>query len=288
MIKIMLGDFVAHSSVTDPGEYAAQINDLPTDMAELHKAINGFLIHIWKIRKSYPQLLRARPNEVFIRHNRNLIENAITLDDRPLSIARPMKKRSIVDCRHFATTLCMVLRHRGIPARARCGFATYLEKTHYEDHWGCEYWDARTNQWIMEDADKQLHQVSADHFITGARAWQMCRQDASKGNLFGFGAKMRGMWAARVNLVRDFASLNGFESISGDSWGLAYKDGSDLTAAELALLDEAATVASSDHRFDDMRALYNRNPELQMPAAVHNYDHVVTRQWRLVEWRQQK
>jgi hypothetical protein len=175
-----------------------------------------------------------------------------------------------------------------MPARARCGFATYLEKTHFEDHWVCEYWDARVSQWVMEDADKQMHTVSPDDFITGARAWQMCRQEHSKGDLFGFGAKMRGMWAARVNLVRDFASLNGFESVSGDSWGLAHKDGSDLTTAELALLDEAAALASSDDRFGALRALYEHSPDLQMPAVVHNYDHVVTRQWRLVEWRQQK
>ncbi|OKH56654.1 hypothetical protein [Scytonema sp. HK-05] len=31
-------------------------------------------------------------------------------------------------------------------------------------------------------------QVSPQKFITGARAWQICREDASKGNVFGWAA----------------------------------------------------------------------------------------------------
>lgn len=279
--------YTTHNYVSDPGDYSMLLNDLPTDMDELQRALNGILIHIWKVRKKYPRLLKTRPHEVFIRRNQNIIRNVINLDSQPLNLARPEEKRSIIDCRHFATMLCTVLRHREIPARARCGFATYLEDTHYEDHWVCEYWSFKEKRWVMEDADQQIHNVSSEQFITGGRAWQICRQDKSKGNLFGFGSKMRGMWATRVNLVRDFAALNGFESVSGDSWGLGYKDGSDLTADELLLLDEAAELSSSDDKFYEMQRLYIEGSELRMPATIHSFDHVKTRKWQMVDWQNQ-
>ena len=202
--------YTSHSPLTDPGEYAHQLSALPTDLSELHDAFDGLLIHLFKIQKSHPHLLEGRSHEVFIRHIRRLLSEMLSLDSHPLNIARPVEKRMIIDCRHFATLLCAVFRHRGIPARVRSGFATYLEKTHYQDHWICEYWSTNEARWVMEDADLQRHDVSPSQFITGGRAWQMCRENSSKGDRFGFGPDSRGAWATRENLVHDFAALNGF------------------------------------------------------------------------------
>ena len=55
------------------------------------------------------------------------------------------------------------------------------------------------------------------------------------------------MWAARVNLARDFAALNGFESVSGDGWGLTMTQDADLTDDDITLLNTAAALAMTDN-----------------------------------------
>ncbi|MCA2211786.1 transglutaminase-like domain-containing protein [Wangella sp. NEAU-J3] len=47
-------------------------------------------------------------------------------------------------CRHFAVLACALLRHRGIPARARCGFATYFQPGKGLDHTSGDGWRRRT------------------------------------------------------------------------------------------------------------------------------------------------
>ena len=263
-----------HTQFTNPGEYASYYAALPDELTPLYKAINGLLIHIWKIRKNRPHLLKGREDEVFIRQIHSLIERGLALDSQPLAVARSIDRRMIIDCRHFALLLCSILRHRGIPARTRCGFATYLEDTFYMDHWICEYWSEEAQRWIMEDPDLKKHDVPSEEFITGARAWQICQHDESRAHLFGFADDFRGVGVARINLVQDFAALNGFESVSGDSWGLAHKEDSELTTDDIGLLNRAAKLSEADIHFDERRTFYEASDSLRTPPVIHNFDHV--------------
>ena len=138
----------------------------------------------------------------------------------------------------------------------------------------CEYWNDAEGPWVMEDVDLQIHDLSPQKFITGARAWQMCREDSSKGNLFGWGPDMYGVWAARVNLVRDFAALNGFESISGDEWGLTMTQDAQLTDEDITLLDTAAALAITDD-IEERRALYKACDRLSVPTVLHHFDYIL-------------
>ena len=287
MNKQVLDYYTKHNCITDPGKYAAWLDALPTDLTDLHTAINGLLIHIWKIRKYHSHLLESRSTEVFIRHTQYLLEEILKLDDRPFNVARPVEKQVIIDCRHFSTFLCSILRQQGIPARARCGFAAYLEDGFCMDHWVCEYWNSEQGRWITEDPDKKLHDVPPDQFITGARAWQLCRADDSAGSRFGFNAEARGMWAARVNLVRDFAALNGFESVSGDGWGLAMKTDADVTVDDTAILDQAARLAVTDNNFEERHSFYEETETLRAPTIISNFDYVKSNDWRMVEWQKE-
>jgi hypothetical protein len=46
--------------------------------------------------------------------------------DTPLDQPRPAEQRVVGTCRHYAVVATAFLRACGVPARARCGFATYL------------------------------------------------------------------------------------------------------------------------------------------------------------------
>ncbi len=265
--------YTKHTRFTDPGEYADHLNALPTDMDALHSALGGLMIHTWKIQQRLPHLLPQRSGEIKIRHIRRLLETLLALDNRPLTVARAESRRLIVDCRHFAALLCAVLRQRGIPARSRWGFATYLEETHYQNHCLCEYWSAAEGRWVLQDPDLQLHDVPPDQFITAGRAWQMCREDQNNGALFGFGRHPRGLGLSKVRgiLVSDFAALNGFEMLSDDWWGLHLKNNKDVRKADTALLDRAAALALSDAVFAERRELYESSDALRVPAVIETH-----------------
>ena len=83
--------------------------------------------------------------------------------------------------------LCAFLRHKGIPARARCGFSTYFEPGKYVDHWVCEYWNAGEARWVQVDAqldslrsasskpDFDPLDVPRDRFLVAGDVWQQIR-----------------------------------------------------------------------------------------------------------------
>ena len=77
-----------------------------------------------------------------------LVEALLALDPASLDVSRPPAQRVIGTCRHFAVLACALLRHRGIAARARCGFATYFQPGRSVDHWITEYWQERDQRWV--------------------------------------------------------------------------------------------------------------------------------------------
>jgi hypothetical protein len=277
-----------HDLFSDPGEYASRYLELPTQLDALHAAINELLIHNWKVERDRPGWIKAHAQEVdvFTRPIRKVLERVVSFGPEPWNQSRPPDRRAVIDCRHFSLLLCSVLRERGIPARARCGFATYLEETHWMDHWVCEYWDDKEGGWVMEDADLKLHAVPSNQFYTGIHAWEMSRKTPSMARQFGYGKEEpeRGAWVARSNLVRDFAALNGFASISGDSWELGDKTDDQLVAADFQLLDEIVRLGDSNATFDQRQALYAACQELRPGENIKHFDYLFTNQPREIRW----
>ena len=74
---------------------------------------------------------------------------ALTLTRSPGGLAAPRTpaERQLSNCRDFSTLTVALLRHFGIPARARCGFATYFATDQVVDHWVVEYWNAEEQRW---------------------------------------------------------------------------------------------------------------------------------------------
>ena len=282
-----LAFYATHDALTDPGEHAPRLDELPDGLPGLHAAINGLLLHVWKARAWYGHLLTPPPRKVAIRRTARLLTAVLRLDPAPLNVARPVERRVVVDCRHFAVLLCAALRHRGIPARPRCGFGSYLrEGALLEDHWACEYWDAARGRWVMEDPDLQRHDVPAGAFVTGARAWRLAREDRAFAERCAYSERIRGWAALRLNLVRDFAAVNGFPSVSGDGWGLALAAEDALTAADRRALDRAAELCGVDGALAEQQRLYAGAPGLAPPDTIVQFEGW-PRKERLVRWREE-
>ena len=196
--------------------------------------------------------------------------------------ARTIDKKLIGNCRDHSLLLASLLRHQGIPARARCGFGAYFLPDHFEDHWVTEYWNQEQSRWVMVDAQLDELQcevmkipfntldVPRDQFIVGGKAWQMCRsgeQDADKFGIF----DMHGLGFVRGNLVRDVASLNKMELLPWDCWGVILSEQLD-NSDDLSMLDEVAALTAGDvPNFEAMRSLYESDPRLHVSGSLVSY-----------------
>ncbi|WP_208761804.1 transglutaminase-like domain-containing protein [Microbispora hainanensis] len=129
---------------------------------------------------------------VDIRPVNALITALTALDPSPLHQARPPARRVVGTCRDFATIACALLRLRGIPARARCGFGMYFKEGYGLDHWITEYWRDDEDRWVRVDTQHlgrgfvaRPDDLAEGEFLTGGEAWTRYRQGHVDGHRFG-------------------------------------------------------------------------------------------------------
>jgi len=199
----------------------------------------------------------------------------LELDPAPLTDVREPANRVVGTCRHFAVMSCALLRHRGIAARVRCGFATYFQPGKAVDHWITEYWDDR---WVRIDTEilgmsvlDHPHDVRPGEFLTGGEAWLAYREGEIDAADFGvYGTENWGPSEIRGNAVRDLAALNKIETLPWDEWGRMSDAYQGKTGADYdELLDELASVCAADDPVD-MSALYAHDL-LRVPDDLIRY-----------------
>ena len=261
--------------LTDITSYASICEELPSDIPALCKIIQNSTIHVYWAERMGFQADTFRQSEVQIRSSEKKLAKIFELDPSPLNTERSLEKRLVVNCRDITLLLTALLKGKGIPARARCGFATYFIKDHFEDHWICEHWDAAASRWKMVDAQLDDFQKSAlkidfdpydlpvGRFIPAGRAWQMTRQNKADPNKFGI-IKYKGEMFIVGNMQRDLLALNSIELLPWDQWGLMDKRYIQLTPRQLAFLDAMAVVTQLDDAgFDMTRKIFLENPFLK-------------------------
>ena len=271
--------------MTAPGPMVTLLDDLPADVGQLVRVVQGLLIHVFWADRYGLELDEARQSEVQIRPLSAKLERIPELDPRSLTEPRALDKRLVGNCRDFSLLLVGLLRHQGVPARARCGFGRYFLPDHYEDHWVGEYWNAAAGRWVLVDAQMDALQrgvlqlpfdpldVPRDQFITGGHAWQLCRSGAADPETFGI-HDMHGLWFVRGNVVRDVAALNKMELLPWDSWGLVYVEGGDetLPAETLAGLDEMAALSGGEAAdFERIRRVYESSNQWRVPPIITSF-----------------
>jgi hypothetical protein len=273
--------------ITDLGRFSPLLDTLPTDMSQLCRIIQGLLIHAFWAERYGEQLSEERKFEAGIRHVERILARTQEINSAPLDQSRPLKERFVGNCRTYSVLLASMLRHQGIPARARCGFGRYFEKGWHEDHWVCEYWNAERNRWTLVDAQLDDFQrrklgiwfnsldVPRDQFIVAGKAWLSCRNGESDPDSYGI-FDMHGLWFIRGNLVRDVAALNKVELLPWDGWGLIDRDDDSISDEELTLLDEIAAMTSDKIDSFGIRESYTTHEGLEVPAIIKSYTQAGT------------
>lgn len=269
--------------MTDLTRCDEMLRDVPKGIPSLCKTVQGVQLHTFLTHLYDVQVPEERKRELQIRSAARRWARAMEIDAGPLTNARPPIKRVVSNCRDFTTLTVALLRHQGIPARARCGFGSYFEPGRYVDHWVCEAWQAEQKRWVMFDAqidEKQREFFHLDFdpldmppgkFLVAGEAWQLCRAGKADPNTFGI-LDMWGLWFVCGDLLRDFAALNKVELLPWDCWGLIDKPFDALTEEEMALLDRIAVLTvAGDAAFDEIRAIYENDDRLRVPPIITSW-----------------
>jgi Transglutaminase-like superfamily len=274
----MLAYYAAPGPMTDLAGLPADVFDgLPTDPVGLCRTVPGLVVHeMWANAYGF-DVPENRLNDLQARTAVEMTDVIRRLDAGPLSVARPAERRMVGNCRHFSTLSAALLRHAGIPARARCGFATYFEPGKYVDHWVTEYWHAGERRWVRIDAqldEVQRAAISPEFdtedlppgpFLPAGEAWQLCRTGRADPDTFGI-FEFWGLWFVQANVVRELAALNKMELLPWDVWGpMTVQEEPD--AAAKSLTDTVADVIGGDDT-GAVRRVYEENEGLRVPDKV--------------------
>lgn len=284
----MLDFYRAQSPITDPGAYKNLYDPLPVSPDELRQIIHGLLIHRLVAGAYLVSLSPIQRNEEHLRTVQEMLERMQELDKDPLNTPRGAKDRLVGVCRDFAVLYTSMLRHKGIPARMRVGFASYLDpkKVMKYDHWITEYWDEISKRWVL--ADPQIDEVQAqlfeievdisdlnrnrDFFVAGS-AWKRARAGEVNSTCFRFSGTWKGFPCIRGNLLHDFQSLNKIELTPRDYWdSFSTKPEQELTVDDKSILDRIAELTvNPDDDFEALMGLY-----AELPRSKTIYDRLRT------------
>lgn len=282
----MLEYYAQPEAMTDGRQFQAALRELPSDIPSLCHIIQEMGVHIFWAERYGLTLNAERRAEVSVRHISYKLERAQELDPAPFAAERPLDRKVVNNCRDIAVLLCAFLRAHGIPARARCGFATYFTPLKYEDHWVCEYWSETEQRWVMVDAQLDAFQrktlgigfnpldMPPGAFVLAGEAWQMCRRGDVSPDRFGI-FQFHGMGFVRGNVARDLLSLNKLEVLPWDEWGWVKKPITREWETQRALFDRVAELTTAvDQNFDEVLSTYQNTPALQIPDTwlkPHSY-----------------
>lgn len=218
-----------HGALGDPGRHADALHNLDSRAGTLAAIVQGLLIHgdwleLYGLGDAdFPDASRTTLPVA------QRLDAILAVNASLLTTTRTPTQRSVGTCRDDALMLCALLRTNSVPARVRCGFATYFEPGKFEDHWVCEYWHDARERWALADAQLDeahcrvlgigfdTNDLPDGAFVNAGQAWTLFRSSAAKGSDFGHG-DATGAWFLRVNLERDLRALQKQETSNWDSW----------------------------------------------------------------------
>ncbi|MDT0344773.1 transglutaminase-like domain-containing protein [Streptomyces litchfieldiae] len=277
--------YTAQSTFSDPGALASAYAGLPTGPARLARIVRDLMIHrVEGDLFGHPPAPDRLRDDAETRYLDDILRIITERNAAPLTTRRDPADRFVGVCRDFALLLCSILRHQGVPARVRSGFADYWGSDGFHfDHVVTEYWDAERG-WLLADAqladplvtdrfavDFDPVDVPRDRFQVAAKAWNAIRSGAADPKRFGLllpEGPLVGEWFVAGNIRLDLAALNKTETLLWDVWGVGADSDGEMTDAIRDLYDGAADVTGDDVPFAAARALFEGNEGLRTPKTV--------------------
>jgi hypothetical protein len=254
-----------------------EVEGLPHDVAVIARTVQGLLIQEGLIGAYGVSLPAERIAEKQLHSSVAILARAMSLDSQAIVNPRVPERRVVGVCRHFATLFVAIMRQKGVPARARCGFANYFAARKHVDHWVGEYWNAIEGRWVLVDAqidDRQCElfrvtfdrlDVPRDRFLVAGDAWRACRNGTDPMTFGVAETEMWGLVEVYGDLFQDLAALQNIELLPWGWYGLA-TDKSGI--GETALIDRLAGISTSANAqaLDELRTMIAEDGRLRPPG----------------------
>ena len=256
-------------------EQLEMVARLPRDPRGLCHAAQGLVVAPADAARA--GLSGERMAERDIRPASVLLELVLERDgDAGLVQPRPAAHRVVGTCRHFAVLATAFLRAAEIPARGRCGFASYFVPSKKVDHWIVEYWSSEERRWVRIDPEyvdretpggARADDLRPGEFLTAGEAWQLLRSGQEDPADFGvFGTENWGPGEVRGNAMRDLASLvRKVEMLPWDVWGPMEDSYEGRTGDDFDLLIDQLALACNSHDEPELERIYE---QLSVPAGL--------------------
>jgi len=261
-------DYYAHPGpTTELSDFADRVAELPSDPERLAQIVRGLVLHEGVAAHCGLKFSAERLADRERVGAAAILQRVLDFDDSSLATERPAENRMVGYCYHFAVLHCAFLRAKGVPSRARCGFAAYYREGAWIDHWVVEYWNG--GGWIVIDPDSGRNVVTPAEFHDAGRAWRLCRDGSEDASVHG-NHVLWGWDELRGSLISDLAALNKVEVGDWETWcdwiDIENKDQPD---AELdAYLDPVAVLVSGEGAFQELRQAFDRDERVRPPPRL--------------------
>lgn len=266
---MQIDEYAKQSSYSDPGGHAHLFDALPGGIHELTDVIRNLVVHY---RAAGYSFAGDRLAEVDSRWVRRILDTDQARFAAPLAADRPERRRVAGCCRDFTLLTVAALRHRGVPARSRVGFAPYFSPDFHYDHVVVQFWDGGRWVWVDPQIAPDPHwgfdtcDLPRGRFETAARVWTGFRAGRIDARRYGVHPELpiRGGWFVRNYVVAELAHRMRDELLLWDEWGVM----SGELDGDLGLIDEVAALLLAADDGDDaaereLAARYARDARLR-------------------------
>jgi len=269
--KSVLDFYCQYSSYTNPGKYGYLYEDLPDSLPELCKLIKSQFIHPYAELPNYSeQIPKERWNESFKYPTvKSILKGLISHDSSGLVNNRKPENRLVVICRGNCILLASILKYRGIPARVRVGYATYLIPNFNTSHAICEVWNEKENRWMLVDPSMNMVDFNNSKFVFGNDAWQQLQKNKIDPERFGIPGKMTGKASILALFNTDIGNVLGTEhTIYQYAPVLEYffQNNYQLTPEQIKVLDKVSGLTNllDANNLSELQGIYKNTPEIQL------------------------
>ena len=294
--KEILDFYKQTSQFTDLGYYKEFAQNLPNDIEELCVLQRMQIIHpvayndknirskskcFWGDMTKVP-ITRLDYEEDYFPTAQSMIAELFRKNPN-YNINREAKDKIHITCRGQAILLESILKAKGIPARARSGFAPYIKYDGISyDHWITEYYDEKEKVWKLVDADEHcpdhemgfdLNNIPYDRFIFGANAYLGLRENSIKHEsiLYASDPVTLGMKAALRGLFYDFHALMNNEIIFLHVPRYIKEKDFELSEEEYKELDDLARLMlNPNENFIKLKEIWESTPKYRILSGALN------------------
>lgn len=262
-------DWIAHSPYSDPGEHAALFDAVAPTPEAIGPLVRNLLAHYRAEAEHLPESSRQDVDLRWV-----AAQLAVDRQRHPglsLTAERPIGSRLQGCCRDHTLLAVSILRHHGVPARSRVGFADYFVDGWHHDHVVVEMFEGQ--RWRRFDPEigpgtdvlpdpLDLETGPGAPFVTAAEAYRALRDGTLDPSTYGVasGHPLSGAEFVLAEIFWELAHRYGDELLLWDGWGAIPEPGQPASEALLALLDEVAAqlIAADAGDLEAEQALHER------------------------------